>query len=162
MHIRLPEENDLAAINTIYNQAIDERLTADMAPISMAARRTWFIEHDSKTYPVFVYEINNQVVAWLSFSKYRPGRGAFKKTAEISYYVHNHFRQLGIGTKLIQFAKQHAIQYGFKNLLAMVLEWNTGSIRLLKKNGFEQWGLLPRVADFEGAICGHLYFGINL
>ena len=40
MHIRLAREDDLAAINTIYNQAIDERLTADTASISMAARRT--------------------------------------------------------------------------------------------------------------------------
>jgi L-amino acid N-acyltransferase YncA len=162
MHIRLAKEDDLAAINTIYNQAIDEQLTADRSPISMEARAAWFIEHDSSTYPVFVYEINNQVVAWLSFSKYRPGREAFRKTAEISYYIHTYFRQQGIGTALVQFAKQQAIQYGFKNLLAMVLEWNTGSIRLLKKNGFEQWGYLPRIADFEGAICGHSYFGINL
>ena len=109
-----------------------------------------------------MYEKDNHVIAWLSFSKYRPGRGAFKKTAEISYYIHNHFRQQGIGTALVQFARQHAIQYGFKNLLAMVLEWNTGSIRLLKKNGFEQWGYLPSVADFDGVTCGHLYFGINL
>src|SRR3954467_3847361 len=111
MHIRLAKADDLEAINSIYNQPIDERLTADMTPISMAARTTWFTEHDSSAYPVFVYEINNQVVAWLSFSKYRPGRGAFKKTAEISYYVHNHFRQQGIGTALVQFARQQAIQY---------------------------------------------------
>ncbi len=162
MHIRLAKTEDLAAINTIYNQAIAGQLTADRSPISMEARATWFIEHDSGTYPVFVYEINNHVVAWLSFSKYRPGREAFRKTAEISYYVHNHFIQQGIGTSLVQFAKQHAIQYGFKNLLAIVLEWNTGSIRLLKNNSFEQWGYLPRIADFEGTTCGHLYFGINL
>jgi L-amino acid N-acyltransferase YncA len=162
MHIRLAITDDLEAINSIYNQAIDERLTADMAPISIAARETWLSEHDNSTHPVFVYEINNEVVAWLSFSKYRPGRGAFKNTAEISYYVHNHYRRSGIGTTLVQFARQQAIQYGFKNLVAMVLEWNTGSIHLLEKNGFEQWGFLPRIADFEGTVCGHLYFGINL
>jgi len=111
---------------------------------------------------VFVYEMNHEVVAWLSFSQYRLGREAFRKTAEISYYVHHHFRKSGIGTALVQFARQQAIQYGFKNLVAMLLEWNSGSIRLLVNNGFEQWGLLPQTADFNGVICGHLYFGINL
>ena len=162
MHLRLANTNDLEAINNIYNQAIDEQLTADMEPISMASRAIWFSEHDSSTYPVFVYEINIEVVAWLSFSQYRLGRAAFKKTAEISYYVHNHYRQCGIGTALVQFAKHQSTQYSFKNLVAMLLEWNTGSIRLLAKNGFEQWGFLPQVADFNGVTCGHLYFGINL
>ena len=162
MHIRLASVDDLEAINSIYNQAIDERLTADRTPLSVAARLKWFEEHGTDSYPVFVCEINSQVVAWLSFSAYRPGRGAFKKTAEISYYVHNHFRQAGIGTALVQFAMQQARKYGYKNLLAMVLEWNTGSIRLLKQNGFKQWGYLPGIADFDGTICGHLYFGISL
>jgi len=162
MHIRLANTDDLQAINTIYNQAVAGQLTADRTPITMAARAAWFKEHDCNTYPVFVYEVNNQVVAWLSFSKYRLGREAFKTTAEISYYVSNNYRRNGIGTALVQFARQQAVQYGFKNLLAMILEWNTGSIRLLEKCGFEKWAYLPRVADFDGAICGHLYFGINL
>lgn len=162
MHIRIATPGDLGQINTIYNQAIEEKLTADTVPLSMAERVKWLEAHDSRTYPVFVCEINNQVVAWLSFSKYRAGRKALQKTAEISYYINRSYRQRGIGTALIQFAMQQTAHYHFKNLLAIVLEWNTGSVRLLQKCGFEQWGYLPGVADLDGAICGHLYFGINL
>ena len=162
MPIRIAKGDDLSIINTIYCQAIVDKLTADTVPLSMEERVKWFEAHDSGIYPVFVYEVNNQVIAWLSFSSYRPGRQALKKTAEISYYIHNYFRKRGIGTALIQFALQQAAYYGFKNLLAIVLERNTGSIRLLEKCGFEKWGYLPRVADFDGDLCGHLYFGMNL
>jgi L-amino acid N-acyltransferase YncA len=37
-----------------------------------------------------------------------------------------------------------------KHLFAIVLEDNQASIRLLEKMGFEKWGYLPRVADFDG------------
>ena len=36
---------------------------------------------------------------------------------------------------------------------------NWDSIGLLKKFGFEQWGHMPNVADFDGAECGHVYLG---
>ena len=162
MPIRIAKADDLPIINTIYSQAIADKLTADTVPLSMEERVKWLEAHDSSTHPVFVYEVNNRVIAWLSFSSYRPGRQALKKTAEISYYIHNDFRKKGVGTALIQFALQQATCYGFKNLLAIVLERNTGSIRLLEKCGFEKWGYLPQVADFDGNICGHLYFGMNL
>ncbi len=47
-------------------------------------------------------------------------------------------------------------------LLAIVLEWNDASVRLLEKFGFQKWGTLPEVADFSGHLCGHLYYGRKL
>ena len=46
-----------------------------------------------------------------------------------------------------------------RHLFAIVLENNEASLRLLTKMGFEQWGYLPRVADFDGKEIGHLYYG---
>jgi len=46
-----------------------------------------------------------------------------------------------------------------KNLFAIVLENNQVSLKLLQKMGFEQWGYLPRVANFDGKEVGHLYYG---
>src|SRR5207237_6071599 len=137
MHIRIATVQDLPAIDNIYNQAIKEQLTADTVPLSTLQRIKWLEEHDENTHPVFVYEWNNQVVGWLSFSKYRPGREALRQTAEISYYIHKDFRKKGIGTELVTFAKAQAANYGFKNLLALVLEYNAGSISLLEKCRFE-------------------------
>jgi phosphinothricin acetyltransferase len=30
---------------------------------------------------------------------------------------------------------------------------------MMESLGFDRWGHLPRVADFDGEECGHLYFG---
>jgi len=28
--------------------------------------------------------------------------------------------------------------------------------------GFDQWGYLPGVVNFDGEICGHVYYGIAI
>lgn len=162
MQIRIAQPADAVPINIIYNEAIEERLTADTIPLSLAARAHWLKAHGSNSYPVFVIDVNSEVTGWLSFSAYREGRKAFQKTAEISYYIKRSYRRKGMGTTLVQFAIQQAPHYGFKHLIAMLLEWNTGSIRLLENNGFNQWGFMPQIADFEGTTCGHLYYGLSL
>jgi len=34
-------------------------------------RFEWFNNHKPETHPIFVYEINNQIVGWISISPYR-------------------------------------------------------------------------------------------
>ena len=67
--IRLAEKKDIVSINDIYNQAVAARFeTADIDPISYADRLKWYDLHNKTRYPVFVYEIDEKVVAWLSIS----------------------------------------------------------------------------------------------
>ena len=162
MIIRKAGEKDLEAINRIYNQAVELKATADTVPVGMENRREWFSRHDPAFYPVFVSETNEQVSGWLSFSPYRPGRHALRYTAEISYYVDRSFHKTGIGTSLVCFAIENAPQYHFRNLFAIILETNAGSIRLMEKCGLGKWGFLPCIADFEGEVCGQVYYGLNL
>lgn len=162
MIIRKAQEKDLEAINRIYNQAVELKATADTEPVSAASRMDWFGKHDPALYPVFVSEAESRVTGWLSFSAYRPGRSALRYTAEISYYIDSSFHQTGIGTALVRFAIENAPAYAFRNLFAIILETNTGSIRLMEKCGFEKWGFLPRIADFGGKVCGQVYYGLNL
>ena len=32
----------------------------------------------------------------------------------------------------------------------------------MEKFGFELWGHLPNIADFDGIECGHVYYGIKV
>ena len=160
--IRIATIKDLESINRIYNQAVLHKLTADTAEISLEQRKEWFKIHDPKLYPVFVYVIGEKIAGWLSFSPYRYGRKALEETAEISYYIDTAFQQKGIGTDLVNFAKKEAYKYNFKNLFAIILEQNHGSIKLMEKCAFIKWGFLPKVANFEGELCGHIYYGVNL
>jgi len=42
-----------------------------------------------------------------------------------------------------------------KTLFAVVVESNMNSIRLLEKYGFEKWGYMPRIVEFDGIEYGH-------
>jgi len=157
--IRLALQKDLVAINDIYTQAIYAQATADTTPISMQVREAWFQAHPADQFPIYVYEIDKKVLAWLSITAYRPGRMALKKSAEISYYVDEQFLQQGIASQLLEHALAQAPKLQLDTFIAIILENNFASIALMKKFGFTQWGHLPDVAEFDGRRVGHVYYG---
>ena len=60
----------------------------------------------------------------------------------------------------------HAIadapRLGLKTFFGVILDTNNRSIALLRKFGFQIWGRMPDVADFNGEECGHVYMGRRL
>lgn len=163
MIIRLAQTDDLPTIVDIYNQAIpSQQSTGDTQPVRVEDRLTWFREHRPDKHPIFVAEVEGQVAGWCSLSAYRAGRAAFRFTAEISYYIAPAYHRRGIATALIERALAACPALQIRHLFAIVLESNEASRRLLEKMGFEQWGYLPRVADFDGREVGHLYYGRHL
>jgi phosphinothricin acetyltransferase len=160
MLIRLARLEDLPSIVDIYNQSIpSQNSTGDTEPVKIESRKNWFLEHNPEKYPIFVTETNGKIAGWCSLSAYRPGRAALRYTAEISYYIAQDYQRQGVATALIEYAIAACSQLKLKNLFAIVLERNTASLKLLEKMGFEKWGYLPRVADFDGEETGHLYYG---
>jgi L-amino acid N-acyltransferase YncA len=160
MIIRLAQQEDLPAIVEIYNQAVSiKQCTGDLHPVQVEDRVTWFQEHHPEKYPIFVSEVDGQVAGWCSLSAYRAGRAAFRHTAEISYYIAFAYHRQGLGTALIEHTLAVCPSLRIRHLFAIVLEGNQASIHLLEKMGFEPWGYLPRVADFDGEEVGHLYYG---
>ena len=154
------DETHLPALTAIYNQAIASRTaTADMEPATVQQRRDWLADHSADQYPVYVAEIAGKVVGYASLSRYRRGRQALRHTAEISYFVDENFQRRGVGSQLIAHTLQQCPRLNIRNVFGILLDINHGSVRILEKFGFEQWGHLPDVADFDGAVCGHLYYG---
>ncbi len=161
--IRIAEFNDLKFNNDIYNQAVSSDFeTADTDPIILEYRAATFNQQDQNLFPLYVYELNSKVVAWISFNPYRPGRKALRFTAEISSYVNKDYKRQGIGSKLLKFSLEQSGKLKFKTLIAIVLDRNLPSINLLKKFNFNEWGHLPSIADFNGVECGHVYYGIRI
>lgn len=163
MILRTAQDSDLPGIVAIYNQAVREQFcTGDTQPVSVEGRRDWFDQHTAETYPIFVVEDSGVLLGWCSLSPYRPGRGALRTTAEISYYIDSVQRGKGLGNRLVQHALTEAPTLGFTHLLAILMDVNTASIRLLEKFSFQQWGFLPGVARFDSAVCGQLIYGREL
>ena len=160
IEIRLATEADAEAIASIYNQAVKTGFqTGDTNPVSTESRKLWLQAHPSSRYPVYVLDIDGSVAGWLSVSPYRPGREALRFTAEVSYYVERAQRGKGVASRLLAYAIEQAPKLGLKTYFAIALDRNAVSAALLEKYGFERWGFLPGVADFDGEECGQLYYG---
>jgi L-amino acid N-acyltransferase YncA len=141
---------DLPRIVEIYNATITSRqATADLDPVSPESRLEWFQAHQSATRPLWVCEMKQQVMAWLSFSNFY-GRPAYQHTAEISLYVDESVRRIGVGTYLLSAAIEYAPSLNLTRLLAFVFSHNGPSVALFNKLGFECWGTLPEVAVLDG------------
>ena len=161
--IRIAKPADLQAITDIYNQAIEARFqTAFTEPFRAADRVGWFNDHLPAAYPLFVYEQDGNVAGWLSVSDYRSGRAALRYAVEISYFIDKDHQRKGIGTQLLMHGINACKTMGYKTLLAIILEPNTASARLLEKFGFEKWAYLPAIADFDGVECSQVYYGMKL
>jgi L-amino acid N-acyltransferase YncA len=158
--IRIAKLDDLPAVVSIYNEAVASCFaTADTTAVTIDSRRDWFAEHDPTSHPIFVWEDASEIKGWCSLSPYRRGRMALRFTAEISYYVQTDSHRKGIASSLIRHSFGVCNSLQLKNLFAIVLERNMASRNLLEKFEFEKWGFLPRVADFGGEECGHVYYG---
>lgn len=160
MNIRIANEHDLSQIVEIYNQAVAQKgATADLSPVSAESRLDWFVDHKPSAYPIWVAEQSDCVLGWCSLSAYRPGRMALRKTAEISYYVHEDHRRKGVASALIQHAIEQCPALKIRNLFSLLLDVNEPSVRILEKFGFAKWGHMPDVAEFDGKTYGHLIYG---
>jgi L-amino acid N-acyltransferase YncA len=149
MIIRDAVEADLPAIVEIYNAAIRSRIsTAQLDPVSVEARLPWFREHSPESYPLWVAVIEEQVAGWLSFHSFIP-RGAYRGTAEISVYVGEKSRRIGLGRALLENAIAHSPSLGITALVGGIFGHNEASLRLFGRMGFERWGFLPRIARVD-------------
>ncbi|NMO96109.1 GNAT family N-acetyltransferase [Paenibacillus lemnae] len=141
---------DLPAIVDIYNSTISGRMvTADLDPVTPESRMRWFEEHDRAHRPLWVMRNGDNIAAWMSFQSFY-GRPAYNGTVEISIYVHEGYRGTGAGSIMIQKALDVCPDLGISNLVGFVFGHNEPSLKLLRKFGFQQWGLLPGVAELDG------------
>jgi L-amino acid N-acyltransferase YncA len=147
---RIATLSDLPQIVDIYNATIPSRMvTADIEPVSVESRVSWFEEHTPGHRPLWVVEDAGRVVAWLSFSSFY-GRPAYAKTAELSVYAHECFRRRGLGAYLLAQALAYAPALKLDTLLGFIFGHNAPSLALFQRLGFSRWGELPKVAAFDG------------
>jgi L-amino acid N-acyltransferase YncA len=163
IQIRPARPQDLPAIVEIFNQGIRTRAsTGYLTEVTVADRQTWFKNHSKDSYALLVAEHDGRIIGYASLEPYRPGRNAFRHTTEASLFIHEGYRRRGIGSQLLSAALLAARKAGFVVMLAIILDANQGSIRLLERHGFTLWGCLPSVGTIDAATFDHLYYGRNL
>lgn len=155
MTIRDATEEDLPALVAIYNESIPGgQATADLKPVTVESRRTWFADFDPNRRPCWVAVDEGAVVGCVYLRSFYAGRPAYDKTAEISTYLRASHQGRGLGTLLKQRMIEACPRLGVENLLSFYFDHNEASRRVNKKLGFQDVGHLEGIAEVFGKKCG--------
>lgn len=143
--IRLATEDDLVAINDIYNYYVPRSTcTYQLELEPLEGRRAWFQQHHPESHPVIVAESDGQVVGWGSLSRFHQ-RAGYARTAEASVYIRHDQHRRGIGRLLLTDLIQRARQAGFHTIIGGASSDQTASIALQESLGFRRVGQLLQV-----------------
>jgi phosphinothricin acetyltransferase len=142
---------NLDKIVAIYNSTISSRMvTADVEPVSVESRISWFYEHKPGKRPLWVIKNKEEVIiGWVSFQNFY-GRPAYEATAEISIYLHKDYRGKGFGKQTLNYSIAECGNLGIKTLLGYIFAHNEPSLQLFYKAGFVEWAHLPNIALLDG------------
>lgn len=142
--------DDLPAIVAIYNSTIPSRqVTADIEPVTVASRLSWFNEHSADKRPIWVVEDAGRILGWLSYSNFH-ARAAYAHTAEISIYLAHDARGKGLGAYLLAEAVAFAPTLDIHTLVGLIFGHNEPSLKLFARFGFKRWANMPGVATLDG------------
>jgi phosphinothricin acetyltransferase len=163
LRIRDATETDLPAIVDIYNQSIPAGWsTADTRPVSVAERVEWFRKFDPARRPIWVAEVDGDVVATAYLSSFYGGRPAYDATAEVSVYIATAHHRRGIGRRLKQFVIEQCPRLGVTTLLSMHFDHNEATRRINESLGFRPMGHLTEIAVVQGQKRGLMIWALRI
>lgn len=137
--VRRATEADLEAINRIYNREVREGVaTWELDEWPREPRLAWFRARTDEE-PVFVAEVDGEVVGFAYLTKYR-GRRGYRFTRENTVMIAPEFQRRGVGRLLLGEAIEAGRQMGLRTILAFVDEENVGSIELHRALGYQEVG----------------------
>jgi phosphinothricin acetyltransferase len=144
--IRAATEQDLAAINDIYNYYVQHSTCTYQEQFeTIEQRRAWFAKHGSN-HPITVATLNGQIVGWGALSAYHL-RSAYSRTVENSVYVHHEFHRRGIGSIILKDLIDRASAIGHHVIIAAIDFEQPASIALHRKFGFTEVGHFKEVGN---------------
>lgn len=144
--IRHATEADLPGILEIYNDAILHTTAVyDYKPHTLEMRQHWLREQQKKNFPVFVALLDNKVVGFASYGKFRMKQG-YKYTVEHSVYIHPGFRKRGIGKMLLAKIISAARENNMHSIIGGIDASNAESIKFHEQFHFKEAGHLHQVA----------------
>lgn len=143
--IREAAESDLGDILTIYNDAILNTTSVyNYKPHTLAMRREWLQQKQQEGLPVWVAELDNQVIGFSTYGPFRPW-AAYKYTVEISVYIHPEHQGRGVARLLYPVLLESARQQQVHAVVAGIDATNEASIRLHQRFGFTEAGRFREV-----------------
>jgi L-amino acid N-acyltransferase YncA len=137
---------DWPAVREIYLEGIATRQATfeTQAP----SWEVWEASHSS--FARLVARENETVVGWAALSPVS-SRQAYAGVAEVSVYVAESQRGLGLGRQLLEALIAASEANGIWSLQAVMFRENAGSVALHRRCGFREVGQRERIAKLDGA-----------
>lgn len=155
MKIRFSKESDAAELLAIYAPYVENTAITFEYNVPSVEEFAQRIRSISSRYPYIVAELDGEVIGYAYASAFRP-RAAYDWAVELSIYLKQTKRRLGIGGKLYDIMEALLREQGFLNLNACIaysdIEDETltkASVRFHEKQGFS---LIGRFSE-----CGYKF-----
>jgi len=160
--IRQAVNNDLYQIMEIYNDAtLNTTAVYTYKAQTIEERKLWFQNKQKDNFPVLVFEEKDRVIGFATFGPFRAWP-AYKYTIEHSVYVHENYRNHGIGTALVKMIIKLANDRGFATLVAGIDAFNESSIKMHQKLGFQYSGTIKRAGFKFGKWLDLVFYQLDL
>lgn len=147
--IRDAVSSDAAAIATIYNQGIVDRIATLETEERAAEERLQWLAGRGPRHPVLVAELDGTVVGWGSLNEFNP-RKAYDFVADFSVYIERGWRGKGVGSALLRALIARAKQLGYHKMVLSAFPWNTAGMALYEKYGFRTVGIYREQGLLDG------------
>jgi phosphinothricin acetyltransferase len=146
MRARVATQADAAAIASIYNQGIEDRVGTFETELRTAAMvSSWF----DGIHPIVVLEQDGEIIAYASTSTYRE-RACYAGIAEFSVYVRRDWRGQGAGRLVLSRLMHESEATGFWKLVSRIFVENVVSRRLMQRLGFREVGIYEKHGQLDG------------
>ena len=147
--IRPATLDDAAAICTIYNQGIEDRIATLETELRTPEERRQWLGGRAARHPVVVAATGGQVVGWGSLNAFNP-RPAYDNVVDLSVYVERGWRGRGVGRALLQHLLPLARTLGYHKMVLATFPYNEAGVALYRKMGFGPVGVYHEQGRLDG------------
>ena len=138
--IRKMEQEDWLQVKEIYRQGIETNMGTFQN--SIPEYEEWDNAHLQEGRCVAV--TNDKILGWIALTPVS-SRCVYAGVAEISVYIHNDYKRMGIGYKLLNKLVDESEKLGIWTLQSGIFQENLASIELHKKCGFREVGYREKI-----------------
>lgn len=143
--LRDPIPDDVPAITAIYRHYVENTvITFELEPPDEAEMAARIDAMRQKGHPYFVGERGGRIIGYAYASTYRP-RPAYRFACEDSIYLDPDETGKGTGTAMLAELIERSRKAGFHQMIGIITEGTTASVRLHEKFGFETLGVFPEL-----------------
>ncbi len=159
-------QTDIQAITDIYNAAIVAGgSSADTTPRTYDQRKIW-VESHHDPYAVFVITAKDgedeRIIGFGALSVFYD-RAGYDGVTDLAYYIDPAWQGMGVGTYTLARLLDECRKRNMRKACAIIFADNAGSIALMRRFGFTQFGLMPDAAtDSTGTMRNMSYWYLDL